>query len=196
MRNYITQRLQEAENVRLAILNDSKTLQDIEDITKVLWQTIEKGSSIYFCGNGGSAADAQHLATELSGRFLKDRQAIKAEALGTNMAFITAISNDYSFDNIYARSLEALGREGDALVLLSTSGNSQNVLKAAKKAKEMGILTIAFTGANGDSLIELCDFSFMVPSKSVPRIQEAHLVIGHILCEHLEDSLITLKPGM
>lgn len=189
MRAYITERLQEAEQVRAAMMADSGLLDQIAAITEHLTAVIRSDHSIYFCGNGGSAADAQHLATELSGRFFKDRPAIKAEALGTNMAFTTAIANDYSFDRIYARSLEALGRQGDALILLSTSGTSPNILAAAAKAKAMHITTVAITGKNGDTLAQDCDYKIVLPSLSVPRIQEAYMLVGHIICEHLENTL-------
>jgi len=196
MQEFIRERLQEAVSVKKQILKDAQVLEQISSVTEQLWNVIAKDHSIYFCGNGGSAADAQHLATELSGRFLENRRAIKSEALGTNMAFTTAVGNDFSFDRIFARSLEALGRPGDALVLLSTSGNSANVLKAAVQAKKMNVLTICLTGASGEALADLCDFSIKVPSLSVPRIQEAHMLLGHIICEHLEHSLITLKPDI
>lgn len=189
MRAYITERLLEAEQVRAAMMADSGLLDQIAAITEHLTAVIRSDHSIYFCGNGGSAADAQHLATELSGRFFKDRPAIKAEALGTNMAFTTAIANDYSFDRIYARSLEALGRQGDALILLSTSGTSPNILAAAAKAKSMHITTVAITGKNGDTLAQDCDYKIVLPSISVPRIQEAYMLVGHIICEHLENTL-------
>jgi len=191
MRSYISDRIREAEQVRSEMLSDPTLLANIEEVTSHLWSVVAAGGSIYFCGNGGSAADAQHLATELSGRFLLDRKAIKAEALGTNMAFTTAVANDFNFDSIFARSLEALGRAGDALVLLSTSGKSKNVLAAAAQAKQMNISTIAMTGAAGSQLTDLCDHSIVVPSTSVPRIQEATMLIGHIICEHLESTLVS-----
>lgn len=193
MRAYILDRIHEAESVRQALASDEQLLQTIEQITDVLWDTVVKGGSIFFCGNGGSAADAQHLATELSGRFLVDRRAIKAEALGTNMAFTTAIANDYAFDKIYARSLEALGRAGDVLVLLSTSGSSPNIVAAAAAAPKMQVKTVAMTGAKGSQLVENCDYGLVVPSSSVPRIQEAHMLIGHIICEALEQRLVDKK---
>jgi len=192
MQNFIQEKLKASIDLKQKIYSDEELLKTIEDITDQLWQVIKSGGSIYFCGNGGSAADAQHLATELSGRFLKDREAIKAEALGTNMAFTTAVGNDFGFDRIFARSLEALGRPGDALILLSTSGSSPNILAAANQARAMSVVSIGLTGENGSNLTNLCDFSIKVPSKDVPRIQEAHMVIGHVICEHLENSLITL----
>jgi len=191
MRQYITDRLKEAEQVRAQILADDALLSSVQAVTAHLWEVVQAGGSIYFCGNGGSAADAQHLATELSGRFLVDRVAIKAEALGTNMAFTTAIANDYSYERIYARSLEALGRAGDALLLLSTSGNSPNILAAATQARRMDISTIAMTGASGTALSSTCDHKLVIPSTSVPRIQEAYMLLGHIICEHLEHALVS-----
>ena len=189
MRNYILDRVREAEEVRSAIANSPSILAAIETVTDHLAAVIQAGGSIFFCGNGGSAADAQHLATELSGRFFIDRKAIRAEALGTNMAFATAIANDYDFSRIYARSLEALGSKGDALVLLSTSGSSPNIIAAAKQAQEMQVSTVGLTGLQGTALTALCDYSIIMPSKSVPRIQEAYMLVGHIMCEHLENTL-------
>ena len=192
MQKFIQEKLKASIDLKQKIYSNSEILSSIEQITHQLWEVIKSGHSIYFCGNGGSSADAQHLATELSGRFLKDRRAIKAEALGTNMAFTTAVGNDFGFDRIFARSLEALGRPGDALILLSTSGSSSNILAAADQARAMNITSIGLTGENGKKLTNKCDFNVQVPSKVVPRIQEAHLVIGHVICEHLENSLITL----
>lgn len=196
MREFIKDRLQEALHVKQALLSDPALLTQVESIIDALWEVIANDQSIFFCGNGGSAADAQHLATELSGRFLKNRRAIKSEALGTNMAFTTAVGNDFSFDRIFARSLEALGRPGDALVLISTSGSSTNVLEAAEQAHKMNIKTVGLTGAAGNLLADKCDLCIKVPSQSVPRIQEAHMILGHIICEHLEESVIILKPGI
>lgn len=188
MRELIQRRISESMDVKKAILADDGLHSDIERITEQLLEVINAGNTIFFCGNGGSAADAQHLATELSGRYLLDRPAIKAEALGTNVAFLTAVGNDFDFETTYARSLEALGRKGDAVVLISTSGSSPNIINTAKKAKEMEISTYCLTGSKGQQLSSLCDGSIVIPSDEVPRIQEGYMLVGHIICESLEQS--------
>lgn len=142
-----------------------------------------------FCGNGGSAADAQHLAAELSGRFYYDRAPLPAEALHANSSYITAVANDYSFDDIYARAVQGSGRKGDILIGISTSGNSENIIRAMKVAREIGILTVGMTGETGGKMKEFCDYLINVPSTDTPRIQEAHILIGHIICELVESSL-------
>ena len=139
-----------------------------------------------FCGNGGSAADAQHLAAELSGRFYYDRPPLYAEALHVNTSYLTAVANDYSYDDIYARSIKSKGRKGDVLVGISTSGNSENILRAMKEAKARGMITVAMTGNGGGKMKEFCDYLLDMPSSSTPRIQEAHILVGHILCEIIE----------
>ncbi len=182
-----------SENIDLisAILNDEIILKSIEDIIHICTHAFIDGKAIYFCGNGGSAAEAQHLSAEFSGRYKLNRKALKSEALHVNSSFITAVANDYGFDQIYSRAIEALGEKGDILFILSTSGNSPNVIEAAKKAKIMGITTIAFTGKSGGHLSGLSDFNINIPSDNTPRIQEAHLLIGHIICEKVESSLFS-----
>lgn len=147
------------------------------------------GGKAYFCGNGGSAADAQHLAAEFSGRFYIDREGLPAEALHCNTSYLTAVANDYSFDIIYSRLIAGLGRPGDVLVGLSTSGNSKNILMAFEECRSKGIRTIAFTGATGGSMKELADVLVNVPSNDTPRIQEAHITAGHIVCEMVEQAI-------
>ncbi|MCQ2137353.1 MAG: D-sedoheptulose 7-phosphate isomerase [Bacteroidales bacterium] len=147
------------------------------------------GGKVYFCGNGGSAADAQHIAAELSGRFYFDRESLPAEALHCNTSYLTAVANDYSFDIIYSRLIAGLGRPGDVLVGLSTSGNSKNILMAFEECRSKGIRTIAFTGATGGSMKELADVLVNVPSNDTPRIQEAHITAGHIVCEMVEQAI-------
>lgn len=147
------------------------------------------GGKVYFCGNGGSAADAQHIAAELSGRFYFDRESLPAEALHCNTSYLTAVANDYSFDIIYSRLIAGLGRPGDVLVGLSTSGNSKNILMAFEECRSKGIRTIAFTGATGGCMKELADVLVNVPSTDTPRIQEAHITAGHIVCEMVEQAI-------
>jgi len=160
----------------------------------LITDTLRSEGRIFLCGNVGSAADAQHMAAELSGRFLQDRRALDAVALNTNVSAITAIGNDFSFDEVFARQIEAHGRCGDVLLAISTSGNSINIVKTAEKAKEMGLCTIGLTGVNGGKVGEIVDLLLDVPSASTPRIQEMHLLIEHTLCEIIENMTIESKP--
>lgn len=171
------------------LLQDPTLLQTIENAANLLTQTFQNDGKVLFCGNGGSAADAQHLACELSGRFLMERPPLFAEALHVNSSFMTAVANDYDFETVYARALEACGREGDCLVAISTSGNSPNILRAIDKAKELNINIIGLTGQNGGKMIDLCDYLINVPSQHTPRVQEAHILVGHILCELVEQKI-------
>lgn len=187
--NIIQQRLQESIDVKNRIIGNETLIKKIEAATNLIIERIKARGSIYFAGNGGSAADAQHLAAELSGRFYFDRQPLSADALHCNTSFMTAVANDYSYDVIYARLLSGIGRKGDVLVGLSTSGNSKNIVKAFLKAKEMGIYTISMTGEGGGEMKNLADISICVPSNDTPRIQESHITIGHIMCEIIESTL-------
>ncbi|HOI99565.1 MAG TPA: SIS domain-containing protein, partial [Rectinema sp.] len=144
---------------------------------------------ILLCGNGGSAADAQHLAAELSGRFYIDRPPLFAEALHVNTSYLTAVANDYSFDEVYARLVKAKGRPSDILIGISTSGNSSNIIKAINAAKEVGMISVGFTGKTGGKMVSLCDYLINIPSQDAARIQEAHILIGHIICEIVERKL-------
>src|SRR6187402_830620 len=158
-------------------------ISKISATVDMMVQAFKKGNHIYFCGNGGSASDAQHLAAELSGRFYLDRDALPAEALHCNTSYLTAVANDYSFDVIYSRLVKGITYEGDILVGLSTSGNSGNIIKAFETAREKKVITIGFTGKTGGKLAELSDVLFNVPSTDTPRIQESHIMIGHIICQ-------------
>jgi D-sedoheptulose 7-phosphate isomerase len=163
-----------------------------EHVTKaedVITESLSRGGKVMLCGNGGSAADAQHLAAEFTGRFIKDRRPIAALALTTDTSALTCISNDYSYKNVFSRQLEALGRETDVLIGISTSGNSENVLDAVKCAAKLGIKTIGLLGNNGGLLATECDFSIVVPSQVTARIQEAHILIGHTICGAVEQKL-------
>lgn len=144
------------------------------------------GGRVYFCGNGGSAADAQHLAAEFSGRFYLDRPVLPSEALHCNTSYLTAVANDYGYGDVFARIISGIGNRGDILVGLSTSGNSDNILRAFSVCREKGIRTLAMTGASGGRMKELADRLINVPSTDTPRIQEAHITIGHIICEQVE----------
>jgi D-sedoheptulose 7-phosphate isomerase len=171
------------------ILDDDAFIKKIENAVNVIAHAFEKGNKVLFCGNGGSAADAQHLAAEFSGRFYKNRRALPSEALHCNTSYLTAVANDYSYDVIYARLIEGLGNEGDVLVGLSTSGNSPNIVKAFEVAKEKKVTTIGFTGATGGKMKDISDHLFNVPSTDTPRIQESHILIGHIICQLVEEKL-------
>ncbi len=174
--------------VKQSILQDENLLEIIHQSVNEIVLALKAGNRIYFCGNGGSAADAQHLAAEFSGRFYTDRKALPAEALHCNTSYLTAVANDYSYDVVYARLIDGIGNRGDILVGLSTSGNSVNIVKAFEAAKEKGIVTIGFTGAAGGMMRSLSDHLINVPSSDTPRIQEAHIMIGHILCQLVEEN--------
>ena len=171
------------------LMEDDNLLKTLQDIVNEVIQAFKSGNKVLFCGNGGSAADAQHLAAELSGRFYKDRPGLNSEALHVNTSYITAVANDYSFEDIFSRSVEAKCNSGDVIFGLSTSGNSNNVINAMKVANNLGVITMGFTGSNGGILYEVCNFCIRVPSEDVARIQESHIMLGHILCEIVEEEL-------
>jgi len=179
--------IQSSIDVKTKILADDKILQTIQDCTNLIVNAFQKGNKVLFCGNGGSAADAQHLAAEFSGRFYTDRDSLPADALHFNTSYITAVANDYSFDVIYSRILKGIGNAGAVLVGLSTSGNSKNIIKAFEVAREKKMTTIAFTGASGGKLKPLSNFLINVPSDDTPRIQESHIMLGHIICQLVEE---------
>lgn len=179
--------IQSSIDVKRQILADDKILQTIQDCINVIVSAFRNGNKVLFCGNGGSAADAQHLAAEFSGRFYLDRDSLPAEALHCNTSYITAVANDYSYDVIYSRILKGIGNPGDVLIGLSTSGNSKNIVKAFEMAKEKKMTTIGFTGAGGGKLKSLSDFLINIPSDDTPRIQESHIMVGHIICQFAEE---------
>jgi D-sedoheptulose 7-phosphate isomerase len=175
--------------VKQALLKDEQLMLEIEKTVQAITHTFKNGNAVYFAGNGGSAADAQHLAAEFSGRFYKDRKALPSDALHCNSSYLTAVANDYSFDVIYARLLEGLAKPGDVLVGISTSGNSGNIIKAFEMAKSIGVVTVGFTGATGGKMKTLSDFLINIPSTTTPRIQESHILVGHIICELVEENI-------
>jgi D-sedoheptulose 7-phosphate isomerase len=179
--------IQASIDVKASLLKDPVILETVDAIAKGMVQALQNGHRIYFCGNGGSAADAQHLAAEFSGRFYTDRDALPAEALHCNTSYLTAVANDYSYDVVYARLIKGIGSKGDFLVGLSTSGNSGNIVKAFEVAREKGIHTVGFTGASGGKMKPLSDFLVNVPSSDTPRIQESHILLGHIVCQLVEE---------
>jgi D-sedoheptulose 7-phosphate isomerase len=185
----IQERIKASIAVKEQIIHEGTLLPVIEKVVQVITEAFQQGHAVYFCGNGGSAADAQHLAAEFSGRFYKDRKALPSEALHCNTSYLTAVANDYSYDVIYARLIEGIAKKGDILIGLSTSGNSANILKAFEKAAELGVITIGMTGASGGKMKDQCNYLINVPSSDTPRIQESHILIGHILCELTEKNI-------
>ncbi len=186
MRDQIKKIIQASISVKEKILLDEKVLQTVDEIVGVIVKAFKNGNRVYFAGNGGSAADAQHLAAEFSGRFYIDRLALPAEALHCNTSYLTAVGNDYSFDEIYARLIRGISAAGDILIGLSTSGNSGNIIKAFEAAREKKVITIGFTGETGGKMKVLSDYLINVPSTDTPRIQESHILLGHIVCELVE----------
>ena len=177
--------------VKEQLLQDDSLLKQIETSVEVITNAFKNGNAVYFAGNGGSAADAQHLAAEFSGRFYKDRKALPSDALHCNSSYLTAVANDYSYDVIYSRLLEGLAKKGDVLVGISTSGNSKNIVKAFEMAESMGVTTIAFTGEKGGQMKSLANYVINVPSNTTPRIQESHILVGHITCELVEENIFS-----
>jgi len=173
------------------VLADEVLLQSVLKAIDHITNAFQNGKRVYFCGNGGSAADAQHLAAEFSGRFYKDRKALPAEALHTNSSYLTAVANDYGYDAVYSRMIDGIGQAGDVLVGLSTSGNSANIINAFEKAREKNMITIAFTGITGGQLKSLSDCLVNIPSADTPRIQESHIMLGHIICQLVEERIFS-----
>jgi D-sedoheptulose 7-phosphate isomerase len=176
------------------ILNDDAFIKKIEKAVDVIVNAFQKGNKVLFCGNGGSAADAQHLAAEFSGRFYLNRRALPSEALHCNTSYLTAVANDYSYDVIYARIVDGTCVEGDVLIGLSTSGNSANIIKAFEVAREKKVVTMGFTGASGGNMKDLSDHLFNIPSTDTPRIQESHIMVGHIICQLVEEKMFGPQP--
>jgi D-sedoheptulose 7-phosphate isomerase len=181
--------IQASIDVKQQVLENEELVSTIEKVAEVIVTSLQNKGRIYFCGNGGSAADAQHLAAEFSGRFYTDRRALPAEALHCNTSYLTAVANDYSFDVVYARLIEGIGNKGDVLVGLSTSGNSGNIVKAFEAANEKGITTVGFTGYTGGTMKACSDYLINIPSTDTPRIQESHILIGHIICQLVEEKI-------
>lgn len=185
----IRKAVEESIAVKQELLADETLVECVEQSAELIVQSLRHGGKIHFCGNGGSAADAQHLAAELSGRFYYDRPPLNAEALHCNTSYLTAVGNDYGYDQVFARLLRGTGREGDVLVGISTSGNSRNILKAYEVCREKGIRIISMTGRTGGQMKEASDVLLNVPSTDTPRIQESHIMLGHIICELVEKTL-------
>jgi D-sedoheptulose 7-phosphate isomerase len=189
MESRIKSIIQSSIDLKNKVLNDPDLVKTINDIVNQIIKCYENGGKVLFCGNGGSAADAQHMAAELSGRFYFDRYPLFAEALHVNSSYITAVANDYGYDEVYARLVMAMGRKNDILIGLSTSGNSKNIVKAFKEANALGMITVGLTGQTGGELKGKCTFLLNIPSIDTPRIQEVHGMLGHIICELVEEKL-------
>lgn len=183
--------IQASIDTKQQVLQNPELLATVEKVIDVITSAFKNGNRVYFCGNGGSAADAQHLAAEFSGRFYTDRKALPAEALHCNTSYLTAVANDYGYDVVYSRMIDGIGEKGDLLIGLSTSGNSGNIIKAFEVAREKGIVTIAFTGITGGQMKSVSDYLINIPSADTPRIQESHITIGHIICQLVEEKYFT-----
>lgn len=193
MIDILKQRLQESIELKTKLLNNSTILNNVNEVVKEIIASYKKDGKVLWAGNGGSAADSQHLAAELSGRFYYDRPPLFSEALHVNTSYTTAVANDYSYDVIYSRLITAMGRKGDVLIGLSTSGNSKNVVKALEVANQIGMITVGFTGETGGVMKDHCQYLINIPSKDTPRIQECHMILGHTICELVELQLFP-KP--
>jgi len=196
-KNYMSQKIKEiisaSISVKQQLLQNDALIKNIEECVTIIVAAFVAGNKVLFCGNGGSAADAQHLAAEFSGRFYIDRDALPAEALHCNTSYLTAVGNDYSYDVIYSRLIKGIGNKGDVLIGLSTSGNSTNIINAFEMAKEKGMINIGLTGFTGGKMKGISDYLLNVPSTDTPRIQESHILLGHIICELVEERMFGNK---
>jgi D-sedoheptulose 7-phosphate isomerase len=195
MQDQIHKIIQASIDVKLQVLANKELQKTIGHCVETIVTAFKNGNKVLFCGNGGSAADAQHLAAEFSGRFYTDREALPAEALHVNTSYMTAVANDYSYDVVYSRMVQGIGKKGDVLVGLSTSGNSTNIVKAFETAREKGMITIGFTGATGGRMKNISDLLINVPSTDTPRIQESHILLGHIICQLVEEQYFNNNPS-
>ncbi len=185
IKNYIEQSIRTKEE----ILKSSLIVSNIQKSAEIIIETYKNGGKVFLAGNGGSAADSQHIATELVSKFFKERKPLNAMALTTNTSAITAIGNDYGYEYVFSRQLEAYSKKGDIFVAISTSGNSENIIEALKKAKDLGLKTIGFAGKNGGKMESFCDLIIKVPSTVTPTIQESHIMVGHLICAVVEKEL-------
>ena len=193
MKDKILKLLNDSINTKSKLISDNTFISNVEQAVSFCFETIANGNTIFFCGNGGSAADAQHIAAELTGKFKNDRKPLKGIVLGSNFSSLTAIGNDYSFDDVFSRELNGLGKKGDLLIAYSTSGNSKNIIKALEVSKKLNINSILMVGKNGNQAASFADIVISIPSGVTARIQEAHITIGHALMEYLEDNLLKIK---
>ena len=189
MQQQIRNIIQASIDTKQKLLADPTLIETIEKVTALTAQAFRNGNKVLFCGNGGSAADAQHLAAEFSGRFYTDRDPLPSEALHCNSSYMTAVANDYGYDVVYSRIVKGTGKPGDVLIALSTSGNSVNIINAIEQAKNLGMITVGLTGETGGKMRNICDHLVNVPSSDTPRIQESHIMVGHIICQLVEQEL-------
>ncbi|MDD4882920.1 MAG: SIS domain-containing protein [Sulfuricurvum sp.] len=189
MKNYIRKQIADSAATKQAILENDPLLEVIVAVAKACVEVYRKGKKTLLAGNGGSAADAQHIAAELVGRYGFDRPSIPSLALTTDTSNLTAIGNDYGYDKVFSRQLEGMAQEGDLFIGISTSGNSQNIVNAFESAKTRGVTTVALVGRDGGKMASMADYAIVVPSNATPRIQESHILIGHILCDIIEKEL-------
>jgi D-sedoheptulose 7-phosphate isomerase len=187
--DFVARQISESITVKEAMLNDAELINVVESIAVLIVETYRNGGKVLLAGNGGSAADAQHIAAELVSRFTLDRPALPAMALTTDTSILTAISNDYGYDSLFSRQLEANAKPGDVFIAISTSGNSPNIVRALKTANDIGVVAVGLTGATGGEMADLCRYCVNIPSTDIPRIQEGHITVGHILCASTEQVL-------
>ena len=195
MKNYIKDQIKKSYETKQIIYNDNILLDKIVEVAQKCVELYRGDKKTILAGNGGSAADAQHIAAELVGRYGFDRPSIPSLALTTDTSNLTAIGNDYGYDQVFSRQLEGMGQAGDIFIGISTSGNSVNIIKAFESAKNKGIMTVALTGRDGGKMAKIADFALVVPSNSTPRIQESHILIGHILCDIIEKEIFADGVG-
>lgn len=190
LESLINKRLEESFSVKKKMTESNELQSSIKESAEIILESYQKsGGCIFFAGNGGSAADAQHLAAELVGRFYLNRKSLNAEAITANSSSVTAIANDFGYENIFSRCLEGKGKAGDVFIGITTSGNSENIVNALLKCKELGIKTIGFSGARDGKIDSLCDVIIKIPSEDTPRVQEGHILVGHIICELVEKEM-------
>ena len=193
MQQQIRNIMQASIDTKQKLLANATLIERIEKVTSIIAKAFANGNKVLFCGNGGSAADAQHLAAEFSGRFYTDRDPLPSEALHCNSSYMTAVANDYGYDVVYSRIIKGTGKPGDVLIALSTSGNSVNIINAIEQAKKIGMITVGLTGAGGGKMKDICDYLVNIPSNDTPRIQESHIMVGHIICQLVEEELFKTK---
>ena len=193
MQQQIRNIIQASIDTKQKLLADPVLIERIEKVTSIIAKAFANGNKVLFCGNGGSAADAQHLAAEFSGRFYTDRDPLPSEALHCNSSYMTAVANDYGYDVVYSRIVKGTGKPGDVLIGLSTSGNSINIINAIEQAKKIGMITVVLTGETGGKMKNICDYLINIPSNDTPRIQESHIMVGHIICQLVEEELFKNK---
>lgn len=189
MKNYIIKQIVDSAATKQAILENDALLETIVTVAKACVEVYRQGKKTMLAGNGGSAADAQHIAAELVGRYGFDRPSIPSLALTTDTSNLTAIGNDYGYDKVFSRQLEGMAQEGDIFIGISTSGNSQNIINAFESAHDRGVTTVALVGRDGGKMGAMADYAIIIPSNATPRIQESHILIGHILCDIIEKEL-------